>query len=97
MRISFEYADEGLMLAAKEGLHAPQPIPDGKLQWITIAGEDRIFHPAEAQIDGAELIVWSDDVPSPTAARYAFTQDPVGANLYNRAGLPASPFRTDSW
>jgi sialate O-acetylesterase len=37
------------------------------------------------------------DVPEPVAVRYAFTMNPAGANLYNRDGLPASPFRSDDW
>lgn len=44
-----------------------------------------------------ELVVSSGAVPEPVAVRYAFSMNPDGANLYNREGLPASPFRTDNW
>ena len=42
-------------------------------------------------------VVSSQDVPKPAAVRYAFAMNPAGCNLYNKEGLPASPFRTDSW
>lgn len=61
-----------------------------------VAGEDRKFHPAEARIEGETVAVWSRDVPRPAAVRYAWADNPAG-NLYNGAGLPASPFRTDDW
>jgi sialate O-acetylesterase len=61
-----------------------------------IAGDDRKFHPAEARIEGATVVVWSRDVPRPFAVRYAWADNPA-ANLYNGDGLPASPFRTDDW
>jgi sialate O-acetylesterase len=49
-----------------------------------------------AIIEGDSVVVWSDEVPSPVAARYAWADNPV-CNLYNEEGLPASPFRTDEW
>ena len=48
-------------------------------------------------IEGGEIVVFSPEVAVPAAVRYAFMQDPAEANLYNKEGLPASPFRTDSW
>jgi len=68
-----------------------QPLTD-----FEIAGKDRVFHPAEARISGSEVIVSSPDVPKPVAARYGWSDIPK-CRLYNDAGLPASPFRTDSW
>ena len=97
IHISFSHATTGLMLGKKDGLAPVQPDTSAKLKWIEIAGEDRLFKPAEAVIEGAELVVSSTEVPAPVAVRYAFVQDPAGANLYNTEGLPASPFRTDSW
>jgi len=97
MRILFDHAKSGLMLGAKVGLDPVKPDPAAKLKWISIAGEDRQFHPADTLIEGGELVVSSQEVPAPVAVRYAFIQDPEGANLYNKEGLPASPFRTDSW
>jgi sialate O-acetylesterase len=97
IRVSFEHAKNGLMIGKKEGLVPVTPDPGAKIKWIEIAGEDRIFKPAGAIIEGAELVISSPEVPAPAAARYAYCQDPAGANLYNKEGLPASPFRTDSW
>jgi sialate O-acetylesterase len=52
---------------------------------------------ADARIEGDRVIVWSDAVPNPVAVRYAWANNPADANLYNGAGLPAAPFRTDDW
>lgn len=66
----------------------------GPLTGFTIAGADRIFHPAVAQIRGATVVVSSRRVSRPVAVRYGWAAVPSG-NLANQAGLPASPFRTD--
>ena len=68
----------------------------GVLKGFVIAGEDKQWKPANARIDGDDVIVSSPEVKAPAAARYAWTNFPE-CNLYNGAGLPASPFRTDSW
>ena len=52
---------------------------------------------AEARIDGETVILSAPQVPLPVAARYAYSSNPEGANLYSRAFLPAPPFRTDDW
>ena len=49
---------------------------------------------AKAKIDGETVVVWAEGVSNPVAVRYGYESNPAGANLYNRAGLPASPFRT---
>ncbi|MFZ0825905.1 MAG: sialate O-acetylesterase [Verrucomicrobiia bacterium] len=67
---------------------------DGPLQGFTIAGGDGIFHPAQAEIHGKTIVVQSAAVSQPVAVRYGWANVPEG-NLFNRAGLPASPFRTD--
>ncbi|MCB9041573.1 MAG: sialate O-acetylesterase [Lewinellaceae bacterium] len=67
------------------------------LKHFAIAGADRQFAWAEAKIEGEKVIVWSDKVARPVAVRYAWADNPEGANLYNKEGLPASPFRTDDW
>ncbi len=85
IRIRFSHTDSGLM--AKGG---------GPLTAFTIAGEDRKFHHATARIDGDTIVVSSPDVPSPVSVRYAWSDSP-DCNLYNKEGLPASPFRTDDW
>ena len=68
----------------------------GPLKGFAIAGEDRVFHWADVEIQGDHIIVSSKDVPKPEAVRYAWSDNPE-CNLINAAGLPASPFRTDDW
>lgn len=69
---------------------------DGKLVGFAVAGEDKKFHPATATIEGDTVVVTSDQVSKPVAVRYGWKNFPV-CNLANKAGLPASPFRTDDW
>jgi sialate O-acetylesterase len=70
---------------------------DGPLKWFVVAGADGKFLPAEAKIEGDAVVVGSPDVSAPVAVRYAWDNYPEGCNLYNAAGLPAAPFRTDRW
>jgi sialate O-acetylesterase len=67
-----------------------------KLGEFAVAGEDRKWYWADAKIEGDTIIVSSAKVPEPKAARYAWQSNPV-ATLFNGAGLPAVPFRTDDW
>ena len=83
--LEFKYADGGL--AARDG---------GKLKGFAIAGEDKKFVWAEATIQGETVVVSSPEVKSPAAVRYAWANNPE-CNLASKAGLPASPFRTDDW
>ena len=69
---------------------------DGDLNGFVIAGEDKEWNPATARIDGETVIVSSPEVKAPVAVRYAWENDPQ-CNLFNGAGLPATPFRTDAW
>jgi sialate O-acetylesterase len=69
---------------------------DGALKGFVIAGEDRVWKPAQTRVEGDCVIVSSPNVPLPVAARYARAADPP-CILFNGAGLPASPFRTDDW
>lgn len=85
IRVRFTHV--GLGLEARNG---------GELRGFAVAGADRKFHWAEARIDGDTVVVSSRDVPSPVAVRYAWADSPV-CNLFNKDGLPASPFRTDDW
>ncbi len=85
IRITFSNAQGGLK--TKDN----QP-----LKGFAVAGVDHQFHWAEATIEGNDVIVSSADVAFPVAVRYAWATNPV-CNLYNGAGLPASPFRTDDW
>jgi sialate O-acetylesterase len=66
----------------------------GPLKGFTMAGADGAFHPALAEIHGKTVVVISADVPQPVSVRYGWANVPDG-NLFNKAGLPASPFRTD--
>jgi sialate O-acetylesterase len=66
-----------------------------ELKQFAIAGPDKKFVWANAKIDGDKIIVWNDEIANPVAVRYAWADNPEGANLYNKQGLPASPFRTD--
>lgn len=64
---------------------------------FAIAGEDKKFVWAEAKIENGKITVWSKEIPNPVAVRYAWSDNPDGVKLFNTEGLPASPFRTDSW
>ena len=79
------------------GGHALAVRGDGRLLGFQLAGADRLFHPAQAMIDGDRVVVKSAAVPAPVAVRYAWKDAPLEANLVNDAGLPASPFRSDRW
>ena len=68
---------------------------DGPLKWLSIAGADGKFVPGEAKIEGDTVVVTGAGVTAPAAVRYAWDSYPEGCNLYNAAGLPAAPFRTD--
>jgi sialate O-acetylesterase len=90
IRLKFNYTsitDERETLIVKGG---------GDLKGFAIAGADKKYVWAKAKIDDKEIIVWSDEVPKPLYVRYAWADNPEGANLYNREGLPASPFQTDN-
>jgi sialate O-acetylesterase len=67
------------------------------MKWIAIAGDDKKWYWADAVIDGQTILVSNEKVQKPAALRYAFAMNPEGANLYNKEGFPASPFRTDNW
>jgi len=97
IRLSFNYVGKGLMVGKKTGLEPTAEVKAGKLSHFAIAGEDKKWFWAEATIDGETVVVKSPDVPKPIAVRYGFTMNPAKANLYNKEGIPASPFRTDGW
>jgi sialate O-acetylesterase len=87
IRLRFKYVYGGLV--AKNSAASA-------LSGFEIAGDDHKFVAAEAKIDGDTVVVRSEKAPHPVAVRYAWAMNP-SCNLYNRAGLPASPFRTDDW
>ncbi len=93
IRLSFDNAPNGLMVANKEGFLPPKPT-DAAIQWLSIQSKDGNWHWADGKIDGSELIVSHKDVSDPIAVRYAYTQHPKGNLLYNKEGQPVSPFST---
>ncbi len=95
--VSFDHVGSGLMVGFKDGLPPTKETPNAKLDGFAIAGEDKVWHWAEASIVGNTVVLSSPEVAKPVAVRYAFAMNPIWANLYNREGLPASPFRTDAW
>ena len=82
--ISFSHIGSGLTTDDGEALDS-----------FEIAGADKKFVWARAKIDGDKIIVWSDKVPNPKYVRYAWADNPDNPNLYNKEGLPASPFQTE--
>jgi sialate O-acetylesterase len=97
IRLSFDHVGTGLITGKKEGIAPVKVTPNEKLKWIAIAGEDKKWYWADAVIDGNTVLVSSEKVQKPAAVRYAYAMNPEGANLYNKEGFPASPFRTDNW
>ncbi len=85
---------DGLAVAGA-GTEMPKPVD--KLDGFAIAGADHKWYWADAVIKDNKVIVSSPKVEKPVAVRYGFSRNPVRVNLYNREGLPASPFRTDTW
>ena len=85
---------DGLALA---GADPGMPKPVDKLEGFSIAGADQKWRWAEAVIKANKVIVSSARVEKPVAVRYGFSANPAQINLYNREGLPAAPFRTDTW
>ncbi|HLK30277.1 MAG TPA: sialate O-acetylesterase [Puia sp.] len=85
--ISFTHVGTGLMTKDKYGY----------IKGFEVAGEDKKFHWAKAYISGDKVIVYSDEVANPVEVHYAWADDALEANLFNKEGFPASPFRTDDW
>ncbi len=81
----FKFAESGLVLKETDGEHN-----------FWIAGEDRVFKKAFVEVKGNTLLVWHPDILNPVAVRYAWSNT-ASATLFNKEGLPASSFRTDSW
>jgi sialate O-acetylesterase len=84
IRIHFDHTGSGLMARG------------GPLTHFEIAGEDQVYHEAKAVIEGNTVVVSAEEVPSPLAVRYGWSNT-AEPNLFNLEGLPASSFCTDSW
>ena len=95
-RIFFTNAASGLMAANKSGRAPPVEVA-AALERFAICGQDRVWKWGRAVIEPATgtVVVSAEGISTPVAVRYAFANNPAGANLYNRDGLPASPFCTD--
>jgi len=97
IRLTFKDTGGGLQMNTPpwtpSGVPASAPT---ELTGFAIAGADKNFVWSKAQIDGSNVVVSSGQVASPVAVRYGWANNPP-CNLYNKEGLPASPFRTDDW
>ncbi len=89
-KVVVQFINTGKGLTAK-------PASATEVSGFEIAGADQHFYPAKATISGATLIVSAPEVTTPVAVRYAWADDAGHANLFNKEGFPASPFRTDNW
>ncbi|WP_240047091.1 sialate O-acetylesterase [Hymenobacter nivis] len=87
-QVALTFGSVGGGLVAKGG---------GPLGGFTVAGADKKFYPATARVEGSKVVVSSPQVAAPVAVRYAWSDNPENANLYNKEGLPASTFRTDDF
>jgi sialate O-acetylesterase len=87
IRISFTHVGDGLLAKDKYGY----------LKGFEIAGADQKFKYAKAWIEGNTVVVSSDQVSNPVAVHFAWADNPEDANLFNKNGFPAVPFRTDTW
>ena len=108
IRIAFTHADGGLIAKPLPAEYAPtsekpdnkiplvRNVPNSQLEGFAICGEDHVWKWADAKIDGDTVLVRAEGVAKPVAVRYAWADDPI-CNLYNVAGFPCVPFRTDDF
>ena len=87
MVVSFTHTGRGLWAKDKYGY----------VKGFEVAGADKKFYYAKAELKDDKVIVYSDSVPNPVAVRYGWADDMPDVNLYNKDGFPASPFRSDTW
>lgn len=103
LRVRFDFVGSGLMTAAKDPCGVGQrarPTPDRPLKGFAVLDGKGDWHWAKAVIDGADVLVSAEGVKAPRAVRYAYQANPAesgSANLYNREGLPASPYSGEGW
>ncbi|MEI6070294.1 MAG: sialate O-acetylesterase [Verrucomicrobiae bacterium] len=107
IRIHLKHTDDGLEARPVPETHVVNSLagetaplvrnsPKSELEGFAICGEDRKWVWADAKIDGDTVLVWSDQVPTPVAVRYAWAMNPT-CNLYSKSGFPTGPFRTDGF
>ncbi|MFA4867721.1 MAG: sialate O-acetylesterase [Pedobacter sp.] len=87
-KVIITFKNTGMGLLAKGGK---------ELKYFAIAGDDKKLVWAKTRIENNSVVIWAEEVKHPVAVRYAWADNPLGANLYNKEGLPASSFRTDDW
>ena len=97
MYVSHEVKDGKIMVKMSNAIYGLTPRHSAVVTGFRIAGADRVFHTAQALVEGDVVTVWSDRVKQPVAVRYCFHNVPDGGNLKNMYGIPAVPFRTDRW
>lgn len=85
--VEFDHIGGGLTINGEEGV----------VKGFAIAGEDQQYYWADGKVVDNKIILMSDLVANPVAVRYAWADNPDTANLFNKEGLPAGPFRTDKW
>lgn len=85
--VSFDHAKEGLVIKDKYGY----------AKGFEIAGDDKVFYYTKAEVSGSSVVLSHPKVANPTSVRYGWSDAPEDANLFNKQGFPASPFRTDNW
>ena len=95
IRVTFDHVGGGLMTGKKEGLKPTEEVTGAELTHFAVQSGNGKWHWAKAKIDGESVIVWAEGVKDPKHVRFGYQSNPVGINLYNKAGLPASPFTTD--
>ena len=95
IRIMFDYVGSGLMTGEKSGLEPTKEVKGAELTQFAIQGADDEWHWAKAEIDGETVVVSHDEVKDPKHVRFGYQSNPDTINLYNKEGLPASPFTTD--
>ena len=93
--ISFTHTGTGLIFKSADDSADTSPLPGDVEGGFTIAGPDKKYVEASAHIEGDKVVVWSDEVKVPKYVRYAWADNPVNPNLYNKEDLPASPFETE--
>lgn len=93
--LSFDHVGSGLMVGKKDGMNPTVEDKEAKLKWFAIQAADKKWHWGDAVIEGDTVVVSSPEVKTPVAVRYAYAFNPEGCNLYNKEGLPASPFTTE--
>jgi sialate O-acetylesterase len=87
LKLTFDHIGGGLITKNESG----------NVMGFQIAGADKQFYWAKGRIEGNKVVVFSEQVKKPVSVRYAWSDNPQNASLYNKEGLPASPFRTDDW